>query len=180
MPSALARLLLSFLPDRAIPSMLSVSHSARQLCACLYELDLSSCEKLTDVSFLSSLVRLRTLDLSECSYQLVDVSPSSLTPLNAVYLLNAFFRRSQLADVSPLSGFVALETLRLVGCVRLIDVSPLSSLTSLTSLNLSWCYLLSDVSALSSLTSLTTLDLRYCHLVNVSALPSLSQLTILR
>ena len=56
LPSALVRLLLSFLPGRAIPSLLGVSHTARRLCACLHELDLSSCEKLDDVRFVSSLV----------------------------------------------------------------------------------------------------------------------------
>ena len=140
LPSALARLLLSFLPGRAIPSLLGVSHTARRLCACLHELDLSSCEELDDVRFVSSLVRLRTLDLSDCSEQLVDVSPlSSLTSLNALYLgLQCDVDRyGQLADVSPLSSLVALETLHLVGCEQLIDVSPLSTLTSLTSLDMS-------------------------------------------
>jgi hypothetical protein len=46
LPSALARLLLSFLPGRAIPSLLGVSHTARRLCAYLYELNLSSCNEL--------------------------------------------------------------------------------------------------------------------------------------
>ena len=75
LPSALARLLLSFLPGRVIPSLLGVSHTVRRLCACLYELDMSSCEELDDMRFVSSLVRLRSLDLSTCSEQLVDVSP---------------------------------------------------------------------------------------------------------
>ena len=87
LPSDLTRIMLSFLPGRAIPSLLSVSHTARQLCACLHELQLSSCEELVDMTFVSSLVRLRTLDLSDCSVQLVDVSPLSLlTSLNAFYL----------------------------------------------------------------------------------------------
>ena len=87
LPSVLARLLLSFLPGRAIPSLLSVSHTARQLCACLYELNLSLSRELDDVGFVSSLVRLRTLNLLDCSAQLVDVSPlSSLPSLKALYL----------------------------------------------------------------------------------------------
>ena len=80
LPSALARLLGSFLPGRAIPSMLGVSHTARWLCACLHEVDISSCRELDDVKFVSTMVRLRTLDLRDCSEQFVDVSPlSSLT-----------------------------------------------------------------------------------------------------
>ena len=76
-----------------------------RLCACLLELELSSCEELDDVGFVSSLVRLRTLDLSDCSEQLVDVSPlSSLTSLNALYLgCDVYGHYSQLVDVSPLS-----------------------------------------------------------------------------
>ena len=146
MPSDLARLLLTFLPGRAIPSLLGVSHTTRRLCVCLHELDMSSCDKLDDVRFVSSLVRLRTLDLSDCSEQLVDVSPlSSLTLLNTLYLGCVHKDHySQLTDVSPLSALVALETLHLVGCEQLIDVSPLSTLTSLISLNLSRCSQLSD------------------------------------
>ena len=122
LPSALARLLLSFLLGRAIPSLLGVSRTARRLCACLYELNLSSCEELDDVRFVSSLVRLRTLDLSKCSEQFVDVSPlSSLTSLDALYLGRSQDMWNQSIRVvnvsrSPLSSLVALETLYLVGC----------------------------------------------------------------
>ena len=161
LPSALARLLLSFLPGRSIPSLLGVSHRARRLCAGLHELNLSSCEKLDDVRFISSLMRLRTLDLSGCSKQLVDVSPLlSLTSLTALYLdfTHRDYRGSQLTDVSSLSALLALETLHLVGCGRLVDVSPLSTLASLTTLNLRRCSQLSNVSPLSSLTSLTSFE----------------------
>ena len=160
LPSALARLQLSFLPDRAIPSLLGVSHTARRLCACQHELDVSSCEELDDVRFISSLMRLRTLDLRDCNAQLVYVSPlSPLTSLNALGCIDDVGYHSQLVDVSPLSSLVALETLHLVGCVQLSDVSHLTTLTSLTSLNLRFCHQLSDVSPLSALTSLTSLDL---------------------
>ena len=121
LPSTLARLLLSFLPGRAIPSLLGVSHTARRLCACLYDLVLSSCKELDDVRFVSSLVRLRTLDLSGCSVQLVDVSPLSLlTSLNALYLGVDDDQYSQLVDVSPFSALVALETLHVVGFENII------------------------------------------------------------
>ena len=77
----------------------------------------------------------RTLDLSGCSEQLVDVSPlSSLICLNVLYLDftgNGSDRHVQLAVVSPLSVLVELETLHLAGCKNIIDVSPLSTLTSL-------------------------------------------------
>ena len=123
LPFTLARLLLSFLPGRAIPSLLGVSHTARRLCACLHELDLSSCKELDDVQCISSLVRLRTLDLSGC------IAPSSLTPMQEFFSRRGPWaavpiRRGQLADVSPLSSLLALETLHLVGCEQLAGPSP--------------------------------------------------------
>ena len=129
--------------------------------------------KLDDVMFVSSLVRLRTLDLSNCSLQLVDGLPlSSLTSLNALYLdyacLNCHLH-GHLVDVSPVSSLVALQTLQLVGCGRLTDVSPLSFLTSLTSLDLSKSSQLVNVVPLSSLTSLISLRMCCCNrLGNVS------------
>ena len=131
--SDLARLLLSFLPGRAISSQLGVSHTARRLCACLHELDLSSCEELVDLRFVSSLVRLRNLDLSYCR-RLSNVS--SLSRLISLISLNLCVC-NQLSNVSPLSSLASLTSLIMSGCSQLSDVSPLSSLTSLTSLNLS-------------------------------------------
>ena len=126
MPSALARLLLSFLPGRVIPSLLGVSHTARRLCACLHELsllsgcgqlsdasplsnlilltnlDLDWCAELDDVRFVSSLVRLRALNLMDCSGQLVDVSPLALlTSLNTLHLGCSFFQPAD-GRVTPL------------------------------------------------------------------------------
>ena len=76
--------------------------------------------------FTSSLVRLRTLDLGDCSGQLVDVSLlSSLTLLNALFLdftRRGIYHLSQLADVSPLSFLVALETLHLINWVWTVDI----------------------------------------------------------
>ena len=179
LPSVLEHLLLSFLPGRAIPSLLGVSHTARRLCACLHELDLSGCEELDDMRFASSLVKLWTLDLSDCSERLVDVSPlSSLTSLHMLYLGcgDNVGQYTQLVDVMPLSSLVALKTVHLVGC-GLIDVSPLSTLISLTSLDMSWCHQLSNVSPLSSLTSLTSLNL--CRIYKLSDGSSMSSLTSL-
>ena len=174
LPSALARLLLSFLPGRAIPSLLGVSHTARRLCACLHKLNLSWCEKLDDVRFVSSLVKLRTLYLS-CCRRLSDATPlSSLTSLTSLNLRLCY----QLSDVSPLSSLTSMTSLDLSECGQLSDVSPLSSLTSLTSLNLNYCYQLSDVSPLSSLTSLTSLDMSGCsQLSDLSPLSFLNSLT---
>jgi Leucine-rich repeat (LRR) protein len=64
-------------------------------------LDLESCNQLSDVGGLSSLVRLHTLSLSSCA----------------------------LSDVRPLSLLVDLRTLDLSFCSR-CDTSPLSALAS--------------------------------------------------
>ena len=173
LPSDLVRLMLSFLNGRAIPSLLSVSHTARWLCACVYELNLPPC--VDNVRFLSAFISLASLDLSWC--QLSDVSP--LFSLASLTLLN-LRGCAQLSDVSPLSSLTSLAYLNLSWCDQLIDVSPLSSLISLTSLDLGRCFQLSNVSPLSSLTSLTSLDLHWCdQLSNVSPLSSLTSLTSL-
>ena len=180
-----------FICCRAIPSLLGVSHTARRLCVCLHNLNMSSCRELTDVRFISLLVRLRILDLRVCNEQLVDVSPlSSLTSLTALYLsCSEDGGQRQLVDVSFVSFLTSLaslnmpyriEELDLVGCEKLIDVSPLSSLTSLASLYMPYCSQLSEVSPLSSLTSLTSLNLAECdQLSDVSPLWSLTSLTSL-
>ena len=164
--------------------MLSVSHTARRLCVCLHKLDMSLCQELDNVRFVSSLVRLRTLDLSDCSEQLVDVSPlSSLTSLTALYLnftRSGVRRRGHLADVSPLSVLVTLQTLHLAGCEQLNVLSPLSTLTSLISLDMSRCDQLNSVSPLSSLNSLTNLNLSNSyHMSDMSPLSVLTRLTSL-
>jgi internalin A len=121
----------------------------------LTSLDLSGCERLSDVSALSGLTALTSLNLSSCE---------------------------QLLDVSALSGLTALTSLKLIGCEQLSDVSALSGLTALTSLNLSFCMQLSDVSALSGLTALTSLDLLGCSHVKTFAplRPLLDKLTDLK
>ena len=85
--SDLARLLMSFLPGRAIPSLLGGSHTARRLCAYLYELDLSSCKEGDNgVRTLSSLRSLQQLDLSSCGISDDGVRAlSSLTTLQQVF-----------------------------------------------------------------------------------------------
>ena len=90
--------------------------------------------ELDDARFVSSLVRLRSLDLSDCSEQLDDVTPlSSLISLNCLSLgkrNDVVFLVSQLVDLSPLSSLVALKTLHLVRCGNVSDLLPLLTLTS--------------------------------------------------
>ncbi len=85
----------------------------------------NKCSGLSDVSPLSGLDALQTLDLSSCQ-GLSDVSPLSV--LDALQTLN--LGNTGLSDVSPLSGLVALQTLDLSSCQGLTDVSPLMDLHS--------------------------------------------------
>jgi Leucine-rich repeat (LRR) protein len=99
------------------------------------ELVVTDCESLTDVSPLSRLTQLTSLDLGGCK-SLTDVGPlSGLTQLMSLDLSSC----ESLTDVGPLSGLMQLTSLDLGGCKSLTDVGPLSGLTQLTSLNLGWC-----------------------------------------
>jgi Leucine-rich repeat (LRR) protein len=120
----------------------------------LTTLNLSGCKSLRDISALASLSQLTTLDLSGCK---------------------------SLRDISALASLSQLTTLDLAGCESLSDVSVLANLSQLTSLKLSYCESLSDLSGLANLTQLTTLDLAGCEsLSDVSVLANLSQLTSLK
>jgi tetratricopeptide (TPR) repeat protein len=76
----------------------------------LHTLDLSGCEKLSNLQPLSTLVGLHTLNLSLCR---------------------------ELTDLRPLSVLVGLHTLRLYSCSELSVLRPLSSLVALNDLDLS-------------------------------------------
>ncbi|MEM9121370.1 MAG: COR domain-containing protein, partial [Cyanobacteria bacterium P01_F01_bin.56] len=107
---------------------------------------------ISDVSFLSELKGLTTLDLSY--NRISDVS--FLSELKGLTTLDLSYNR--ISDVSFLSELKGLTTLDLRNN-RISDVSFLSELKGLTTLDLSYNSI-SDVSFLSELKGLTTLDLR--------------------
>jgi Leucine-rich repeat (LRR) protein len=115
---------------------------------CFYSLN---DENLSDISSLSSLMNLQTLNLEWCT---------------------------NLSDISPLCGLTNLQTLSLWS-KNLSDISPLSGLTNLQTLSL-WSENLSDISPLSGLTNLQTLDLTDDNLSNISPLRGLTNLQALR
>ena len=95
---------------------------------------MNSCDALQDVSVLSGLTGLTSLDLCRCK---------------------------ALQDVSGLSGLTGLTSLDLSGCKALQDVSVLSGLTGLTSLDLSMCPYVpheSNREAIAKLDTLKKLD----------------------
>jgi internalin A len=115
---------------------------------------LDGCAAMTDLSVLSGLTSLWSLDLSNC----IGVH-----------------------DLSVLGHLTALEVLDLSWCASLRDLSALCKLTALRSLNLYACIGVTDLSALSGLTALQELDLSRC--VNVRCFrplcPLLGNLTTL-
>lgn len=139
----------------------------------LETLDLSSNHQITDISALSSLLNLKTLDLSS-NRQITDISAlSSLITLKSLDL-----RTTQITDISALSGLQNLETLSLTGN-RIIDISALSGLTNLKTLNLGFNQI-TDISALSGLTKLEYLDLEQNQTItDISALSGLKNLKYL-
>ncbi len=113
-------------------------------------LNLYNC-KLTDISILQSLTRLKTLVLH--GNNLTDISAlQSLTQLKVLMLSD-----NQLDDISALRLLTQLEVIWLSNN-QLTDISALQSLTQLKVIWLSNNQL-TDISALQSLTQLKTLDL---------------------
>jgi len=114
--------------------------------------------KLSDISPLSGLTGLTSLDLSGCD-QLTDLSPlANLTNLTSLDLAGC----SKIADLSPLADLVRLELLDISAWdsdTPLNDISPLANLTALKSLNLRSRTNLSDLTPLGELAELESLDL---------------------
>ena len=190
LPKNLKRLSLTNLPlsnmeaVRALPQLTSLRLHSKSLTDVsvvsglthLTSLDLGHCNWRTDVSVLSGLKQLTTLNLCR-SKTLTDVSALSglihLTSLDLAYC-------DCLTDVSALSGLKQLTSLRLCGFKSLTDVSVLSGLSRLTLLTLTWCRSLTDVSGLSGLTQLVRLYIDRCEKVrDIHPLTSLSSLKTL-
>ena len=102
----------------------------------LVELNLSSCNLLTDVSNLRDLPKLSYLNLSNCK-NLVTL-PSSFGPMSAINLSGC----EMITDVTPL---IHVENLNLSGCKLLADVSALCNVKFL---NIRYCRFITDISSL--------------------------------
>lgn len=111
---------------------------------------------------------LDSLDLSRT--QVSDLSPiSGLTELKMLFL-----EHTKVSDLTPLSSLTALQELYLTGTPA-IDISPLSSLAALQQLHLDD----TQVSDLSPLANLTALQWLYLDGTRVSDLSPLANLTAL-
>ena len=128
--------------------------------------------KISDVSPLKTLTKLRVLDLHR-NQRIVDVSPlKTLTKLVWLSL-----RGNRIVDASPLSVLTNLTYLH-IGYNSLSDAVPFKTLTNLTFLNLDANRIV-DVSPLSVLTNLTNLALDDNRILDVSPLSVLTNLRFL-
>ncbi|MDA7517180.1 hypothetical protein N8499_02960, partial [Akkermansiaceae bacterium] len=164
--------------------------AVKELPADLSCLKLANRQTLQDLSPLSGLTQLTSLNFVGCE-ALTDLSPlSGLTQLTSLGFLSSRVDRVRLrsgdltmisckglTDLTPLSGLTQLTSLIFERCRALTDLSPLSGLTQLTSLNLESCKA-SDLSPLSGLRQLTSLNFSVCNSVtDLTPLSGLRQLT---
>ena len=132
---------------------------------------LSNSNRIYDLSPLSSLTNLTSLELSFTG--LTDISAlGHLTSLTTLWL-----RHNLISDISPLANLTNLEELHLRDNL-ISDISPLANLTNLEALDLV-SNNISDVSALAGLTNLIGLDLSSNNISDVSALAGLTNLIVL-
>jgi internalin A len=134
--------------------------------------------RLRDLSPLSALTRLTTLDVSECE-TVSDLSP--LAALTQLTTLNVGWCKA-VSDLSPLSALTQLTTLDVGGCKAVSDLSPLSALTQLTALT-AYNTAVSDLSPLAALTQLSELNVKDCKGIRYFApiirlLPQLTKLKL--
>jgi internalin A len=133
----------------------------------LQSLDLSDCRGVTDLSPLSELQGLQSLSMSRTG--VTDLSP--LSRLQGLQTLNLSGCEG-VTDLSPLFGLHGLHTLNLSRCESVTDLSPLAGLQELHSLSFGVTDV-TDLSPLAKLQGLHSLDLNYCWATDLSPLASL-------
>ena len=84
------------------------------------------------------------------------------------------------ANLQALSSLVALETLSLGGCSRIIDLQALAPLVVLKTLNLAGCFSIIGLQALAPLVALETLNLDFCDKITDGDLKALAPLVALK
>jgi small GTP-binding protein len=130
----------------------------------LTELDLSGCERLTELPGLEKLIQLKKLDLSRCEWLTELPGLEKLVQLTRLKLSGC----SQLTELPGLEKLVQLTELELSGCRSLTALPSLDNLTQLTRLDLSGCGITALPESLRNLKSLRKLDLCY---LSLKALP---------
>lgn len=114
--------------------------------------------EITDLTPITKLTKLKTLDLYGCP-DLSDLGPlSALTELSWL----RFAGTRSLNDLTPLAKLPKLDWLDFNSCKGLTDVSPLATLPSLRTLGLAYCREITDVSALFAAPSLKRVEITSC------------------
>jgi len=127
---------------------------------------------LTDLSPLSALTHLRSLDLSYAS-QLRDLAP--LSPLSNLEQLNLYGCIS-ITEITPLANLRSLAVLSLAA-LPLSEISPLADLDKLEHLSMENCRQFSNLEPLANIKSLSHLYVKKCPIWDVHPLTSLPRLT---
>lgn len=174
----------------------NICHSLKPL-SDLKEIILNKCEKITDVSSLTALKQIHTLDLSFCDGvvnfhkcgQMTQLTSLSLVHTNMtneefqqlsslkqlVYLKMDGFKNENITDEAlavVFSSLTNLTFLTLTSCsITDVGVKHISDfLTKLTQLNLDYCLKITDVGVkhiASSLINLTNLGLYHCNVSDI-------------
>ena len=138
----------------------------------LKSLDLSGCAISADLSILKTLPALEELTMEGCAI-------SSLAFLEGAPSLKKLdLSRNAIGNLSPLATIPTLQTLDLADNA-VADPTPLSGLTELTSLNLSE-NVLTTIAPLGSCGKLTELDVSENKLTDIAAVRTLTGLTSFR
>ncbi len=114
----------------------------------LENLAIFGCKKLTDISPLNNLEKVKKLELNQCD---------------------------NLVDVNVLGSLLQIETLSITNCEKINDISSFINLKKLANLSFYNCNDISDISVLNELTQLEYLTISNCE--NINDLSVLSDLT---
>jgi len=195
--------------DKTLPSSPELSvlrHTCKRLCVryrdCVKTLQdaiaegksgvvMRSLYRISDISFLGRLHLYHELDRLCLNFskafdvgdlEEVSVARSEVTDISVLSGLTSLrtlgLRGIQLTDISPISLLLQLQNLFLeTHCV--VDISPLTSLTLLQKLTIKHS-LVSDISALANLTDLTDLKIVNTRVLDVTSLARLTKLTNLQ
>jgi hypothetical protein len=118
----------------------------------IYDLDLSHCGGVTDVSVLGR-GSVHTLNITYCN------KITNVDALQNVRILNLSWCED-ITDINPLLR-EAVHTLNLTGCSKITDISDISY-SAVHTLILSFCNGIRDISAIRH-SAVHTLNLSYCH-----------------
>lgn len=143
---------------------------------CLETLDLHCNTALSSIHYLGELIKLNSLNLSQCDNLHTLPGLEKLIHLTILQIRDCL-NLIALPDMRHLS---ALKTLDIASCTKLSTLPEMEGLTDLTTLNLAWCDNLSAIPELSKINKLTRLQISSCHsLPELEVQNSITNLTCL-